>query len=151
MDILGKFFVLAFAIILCVHVSDSSARTCPTYSYGPTPSTLSGTLISERHYRPPYYDENPNHDVLIRILILKLDTPISTTSDTPQQVGYRCISKLQLMGDLPNRIWRSVGNRLTIQGTLFPQEIVRHYTRVLLMVEDVQFLETAPSANRKAE
>jgi len=125
-------------------VANSDAKSCAAHPYGPTGTTLSGTLISERHYRPPYYDEDPNHDVLIRILILKLDTPLSTIPDAHERTAYRCVSKLQLMGNLPDRIWHSVGNKLTIRGTLFPQEIVRHYTRVLLMVEDVQFLDAAP-------
>ncbi len=144
--ILAPFIATAFFV-----VANSDAKSCPGYPYGPASTTLNGTLISERHYRPPYHDENPNHDVLIRILILKLDAPISTIPDAHERAAYRCVSKLQLMGDIPDGMWRSVGRKTTIRGMLLPQEIIRHYTRVLLMVQDVQFLEPAPSANRKSE
>ncbi len=144
MGALNKFFILTLVSALIFCASNSDAKTCPAYSYGSAHTTLSGTLISERHYRPPYHDENPNHDVLIRILILKLDTPISTIPDIHQRTAYRCVSKLQLMGDIPDKMWHSINRKVTIQGTLFPQEIIRHYTRVLLKVEHVQFLEGSP-------
>ena len=123
--------------------ADSAAQDCPAYPYETTTLTLTGTITVERLYRLPHYGEDLDRKVLVGVPILKLDNPISTLpgSDGPR---HRCVQKLQLASSIEPGLWTAKGRRAAIRGYLFAQMTAHHYTRVLLMVEDVQFLDAAP-------
>ncbi|WP_374634188.1 DUF4431 domain-containing protein [Ferrovibrio sp.] len=143
MNILKTLFAVALALMSGWHSPANAARDCPIYPYETTEVTLTGRIIVERLYRLPQYDEDPNRKILVGVPILKLDKPISTLAG-PDGPGHICVQKLQLASSIEPGLWTAKERRATMRGYLFAQITAHHHTRVLLMVEDVQFLEAAP-------
>jgi hypothetical protein len=105
--------------------------------YEPATSSLSGTLVMERHYGPPNYGENPTTDSVLMVPILVLDAPVSVKGNI-QKPGERIgldsksfsnVGRVQLVFSTPGRsLRRFVGQHVTATGKLFEKIAGENYT-----------------------
>src|SRR4051812_47510845 len=62
---------------------------------------LRGTLWFEKHYGPPGYGEDKEHDQILTILAFRLDTPIDLIDpdDATRKSNYAPIGRVQIWGE----------------------------------------------------
>jgi hypothetical protein len=107
----------------------------------PVPVHLSGVLAAEEHFGPPGYGETPGHDRRVRILIVKLQAPVTVCADTssvaPQPLLKDAVSmQLTEVTTIPD-LERLLGDQVEVYGTLRRRVWGGDYTEALVRVDSI--------------
>ena len=103
------------------------------YYYGSSVK-LVGT-ITRRKY------QNPDNSVA-NVFLLRLSTPITVIGNTEDSPTERNVQEIQLMGNETISLFDKdvVGKKVQITGELFHLHTGHHYTQVLILVSNINFL-----------
>lgn len=97
---------------------------------------LKGRVRKEIRLGPPGYGETPLKDKRDTILVLRLQTPITTCLDTTatSRRSVATVAEVQLTGKVDqSRIW--IGREMTVYGTVQRAELAWHYLPVIVRVD----------------
>ena len=114
--------------------------------YEPEVVTLRGTIERHTYPGPPEYASVEAGDEKVTYWYLRLDRPLCTVAggddDTPAESGQTLVQLvLPARGDHDNpyRRYRALfGHHVDASGKLFHQQVGRHYTKVLIHVNDMK-------------
>ncbi|HZK33265.1 MAG TPA: DUF4431 domain-containing protein, partial [Tissierellaceae bacterium] len=108
----------------------------------PSVSTIEGKLITRLQYGPPNYGENPDTDEKIYPFILQLDEPIDVIAleDDIHNSDKFGVTEIQLAPKCEQieELKKYKNKPVKIQGTLFEALVGRHYTDVLISVDEIE-------------
>ena len=102
-------------------------------------SVFVGTLVRKEVFGPPNYGETPKTDQVVTYYVL--DMPIMITIDfesieNSEIKNQKSTSYLQIAGSFDAvELSKLVGQKVSIQGKLFPATSGHHITPILLSVE----------------
>lgn len=123
--------------------SDEEVKTeLGDYYFEPSISTIEGTLITRMHYGPPNYGENPDTDEKLYPFILELDEAINIIAleDDVNNSDKFGVTEIQLAAtkEQIEELKEYKNKRIKIQGTLFEALVGRHFTDVLIDVDEIE-------------
>ncbi|GIW45611.1 MAG: hypothetical protein KatS3mg077_2893 [Candidatus Binatia bacterium] len=143
MRILPK--ILALVVVVALSPIAAHARTRDKWlSYYPAVVELTGTLRIVPMFGPPNYGENPESDSRLKVPVLDLVSPINVRGDPSSNINsqsFRGLTRVQLdcyTVEMRKRINDLAGSEVVVVGSLFQAITARHYTPVVLFVEEIR-------------
>ncbi|MCP5467823.1 MAG: DUF4431 domain-containing protein [Deltaproteobacteria bacterium] len=129
-------------LFACSDHEDPQSKTENWLSYEPTEIALQGKLKSVEKYGAPNYGESPQTDKKVKILLLKLKTPIQVKGD-PQsasnQESFTDIKEIQVLcSDKAQQCQELQDKNVSVTGSLFQAVSGHHYTKVILNLKSIQ-------------
>lgn len=121
---------------------ESTEENLTEYNYEPSVSTVTGILTSETFYGPPGFGETPQQDEKEKILILKLDKPITiiTTEGSDEfNVTRDDVTEVQLSGS-GIELASFENKKVKVTGMFYGAHTGHHYTDVLMAVQKAEKL-----------
>lgn len=112
------------------------------YYFDSPSSVVYGKVITETHYGPPGYGEDPKHDSKEHFYMLLLDKPINVIADINDEVSTTTndVTKIQLV---PNCDMNDgyLNKYVKLTGQFFYWFTGHHHTEVLLDVKRAEIIE----------
>ncbi len=134
-------WVISILLLLSCNKSSSSPQT-RWLAYEPSIVELSGQLSSTDKYGPPNYGESPETDPKIKILLLKLDTPIAVKGDAGAELNQDSFDKLtelqMICTQQATACQTLIGQHILAKGTLSQAISGHHFTPVVLNIQEVK-------------
>ena len=137
--------------LLVVALQLATAGEC--LKYDTEGVTLQGTIERHTYAGPPSYESIKGGDKKVTYWYLRLDRPLCTQPGadeyTPAESGQELV-QLVFSGkndrDHPYRRYRALlGRHVAASGSLFHQQVMLHYTKVLISVSE---LKASPRGKR---
>ena len=123
----------------------SYAAEAACLRYEPDTVRLSGRLERHTYYGAPNFGEDPAHDEKEVGFYLGLAAPICAAGPSSKEENepHRGVRRVQLVLDSAGyaQLRPYLGQRVTLQGTLFAAQTGHHHTPILLMVSKPARLE----------
>ena len=135
-------FCLCSFLIGCANTQSISEVFEAPKDYGDNKtSVFIGTLARKEVFGPPNYGETPKTDQVLTYYVLDLPIMITVdfeSIDNPEIKNQKSTSYLQLAGSFnAAELSKLVGQKVSIQGKLFPATSGHHITPILLDVEKI--------------
>ena len=136
----------ALALLLCYAVLVAAPAPLPGQSssheaclhYEPDTAAVTGRLARHTFYGPPGYGESPSMDARETGFYLELPAPVCASGGREEKEtgARRGVRRIQLVLDSAGyaRLRPSVGQRVTLRGTLFADVTAHHHAPLLLQV-----------------
>lgn len=81
--------------------------------------TLSGHLLDEEEWGPPNFGDDPKHDMKYKIILLKLDTPMSICNPQDTNANLKALDCIQIGNACSTPLIPYTGKHITISGNAF--------------------------------
>jgi hypothetical protein len=115
------------------------------YEYGPTHVSTIGVIDEAVRFGPPKYGDNPESDQKLTYYYLTLDRPIGVRGNPNSDLNretFANVRRIQLVvlpseGKKHTNLRSYLTKKVEVQGKLFQAEAGRHFTDVLMQVEQV--------------
>jgi len=128
--------------------ADAETRRCTMVGNGVM--ELSGRLVQEHRAGPPGYGETPDRDEKISVFLLQLTDSLSICGDSVDGESHPAlrVTKVQLTGRIdPKQLTHYLGHTLMLYGTLNRQTRGTDFTPIVMRVDSIPGLRSAPSAS----
>lgn len=139
-------------ISLLIRTTVASPAWCDSGSrlvaYAPVEVRLEGVVRIDEHFGPPNFGEDPEHDSVLQVPILLLETPIDIMGDTSDDLNrdsFSGVTHVQIIaGDLGLSLLSCGGTRVIAIGTLEVGLLPSQFTRVVLKPRAITQSDGAP-------
>lgn len=113
-----KLFLL-FLFFTNAHLLFAHCVTIPDDTEPNLNLALSGYLLDEEEWGPPNFGDDPKHDMKYKILLLKLDTPLSVCNPQDTNAGLKTLDCIQVGNACSTPLIPYTGKHITISGNAF--------------------------------
>jgi hypothetical protein len=114
-----KKILFSASLIALLHISMAGCITSPDDTQPDLHLTLSGHLLDEEEWGPPNFGDDPKHDMKYKIILLKLDTPMSICNPQDTNADLKTLDCIQIGNACSTPLTPYTGKHITISGDAF--------------------------------